>query len=265
MTDFERGLEMFAAMGLGASHTMLFATIPGAPWSKARPRGTRIDPDVQDAQERTASYLRMVAKEPFTGNVALGCVFFRPSRQRIDADNMLKHVCDAATGVLWADDSHCTAIMGVIELDPERPRTLVMAALHQSSLTRGTDATYPCAVCQKPVSILGQSRGPGRVRKTCSRACSSRLRGHIPLHEPVPCAYCKQPFRRVSFYRTMCSPECAHASFRGKRRAKRQPFSSCTTCGKMLTHLRGGRCRACWQAAPKENGRKPLTRAEDPS
>lgn len=254
-SDFERMAQLSEALGIGAySDVMHMMTMPGAPWSKARPRFARsghtyVPADDRDAQERTAAFLRSRMREPFTGNVALGCVFFRPNRQRIDTDNLIKHVCDAATGVVWADDSQCTAVMGVLEIDRENPRTLIVIGKHYSTLTRGSDATYPCAVCGKPINIHGQAhaRDP---KKTCSKKCGQEYRGFVSLERRVPCPACGTPFRRASSYSKYCSRECAVATLRNRRRAAASPMSECSTCGKTLDHKRGGRCRACWCADP---------------
>lgn len=89
-------------------------------------------------------FLRNAVRRPFTGNVGLVCLFFRPDRQRIDVDNLLKHVCDAANGVLWVDDTQCTAIAGVIGLDRDDPRTVIAVGVHESTMIR--DLSNPKAL-----------------------------------------------------------------------------------------------------------------------
>lgn len=39
-------------------------------------------------------------------------IFYRANRQRIDCDNLLKAIQDAATGVIWRDDSQVREIFG---------------------------------------------------------------------------------------------------------------------------------------------------------
>lgn len=143
----------------------------GEPHSKARPRFDKDghaykDPADAQAEQATKWRLRQFwRRAPLTGNVALGCVFFRSSRQEIDADNMLKHVCDAGNGLLWLDDSQITAKYGGIELDTARPRTILVMAPHVSTMQRGTDYVRPCAGC-------GKSFTPSRhTQKCCSRDC----------------------------------------------------------------------------------------------
>ena len=143
-SDAQRALSMFAA--LGASDELIMVTILGAPPSKSRPRFARSGhayskPADREAEKRTAAHLRAHIREPFPGNVGLACVFYRPNKQRIDTDNMLKHVCDSANGILWADDSQCTAIMGIAVLDADNPRTVVVVGEHVSTLKRGVNAS----------------------------------------------------------------------------------------------------------------------------
>lgn len=255
-SDIRRAYRMAEALGIDESDKVHGVVIPGPPWSKSRPRfskkGHTYKPrDDEDAEQRTAWYLRSAVREPFLGNVGLACVFYRPNRQRIDTDNLIKHVCDAATGVLWQDDSQCTAVMGVIELDADNPRTVLIVGKHVSTLTRGDDATFPCAHCGKPISLVGRTSRA----QTCSRQCSQRRRGVEPLTDPVPCALCGTPFKRFTASQKHCSLECGHASTRGKPKGNRKPQSMCTECGKELSHRRGGRCRDCWRVGTKWNSK----------
>lgn len=115
--------------------------IDGVPPIKERPRFSngRVYAKDGNAERSTAYYLKSVIRQPYTGNVALVCIFYRPDRRIVDADNMLKHVCDSANGVLWLDDSQCTAKLGIVELDADQPRTVIAVARHSSTLKRGTD------------------------------------------------------------------------------------------------------------------------------
>lgn len=254
-SDLDRMLDMYSALGLGRADEegdMAMITIPGAPWSKSRPRFARNGRAYPaagevDAEKRTGGYLGRVVTEPFTGNVGLACLFFRPNRQRIDVDNLIKHVCDAANGVLWKDDSQCTAVMGILELDIDRPRTVVMVAQHTSTLMRGSDAVYPCPVCDVMIAMDGQA---GKLRKTCSKECAAKARGFESLAELVPCGVCGTPFKRFTTKQRHCSPECGHASTRGIPKSRTARYSRCSVCNKQLAHRRGGKCRDCWKAGP---------------
>lgn len=230
---------------------MIFTIMPGDPWSKFRPRHTRNghtydDPRNRDAEARTAAHLRRALKGrgPLEGNAMLACLFYRSNFQRVDADNLLKHVGDSANGVLWHDDSQVTLILGEMGLDPDNPRTVIVAGAHASSLLRGRNAMTECPVCG---TLFRSDRG----RKSCSRECGGRMRRKIP--DLKVCLQCGKEFRPISTYHVLCSPECRTESIRGRNRARAgQPYSECRECGKQLAHRRGGRCRDCWRAEPKK-------------
>ncbi|MFF4292191.1 RusA family crossover junction endodeoxyribonuclease [Streptomyces vinaceus] len=143
--DVDRVRLLADALAPGSADRKAFV-IPGVPASKARPRFTKdgrpykTDKD-EEAEKATAWAIRRVFPRPWTGNLALGCVFFRPDRQRIDVDNMIKHVCDAGNKVGWIDDEQITAVYGVAELDAANPRTLVVVTRHVSSLDRSEKAS----------------------------------------------------------------------------------------------------------------------------
>lgn len=246
--DIERAIALLQAVA-GDLTDVHYTVMNWEPASKARPRfgkgGRTYTPaESRKAEARTAAWLRNVFDEPMPGNVAMACIFYRPNRQRIDVDNMLKHVCDAANEIIWHDDSQCTSVTGVVELDIERPRTLLVVAPHLTTMTRGADATYPCAQCSRPIALEGRSHP-----KTCSRDCAARLRGYEPLDEPIPCAECGELFRRTTRAQRLCSPACRADRVRGANKERARPTSTCLDCGKQLAHHRGGRCRDCWRAS----------------
>lgn len=126
--------------------------LPWEPWAKVRPkisgavRGkrprTHQDPADKAAEERTRDYLRTTYEGPlFTTNVRLSVFFFRSSRQVVDTDNLIKHLQDAATGILWVNDCQITAY-GPTELHLDRgaPRTHLWIEAHrEASLLRHYD------------------------------------------------------------------------------------------------------------------------------
>lgn len=198
-------------------------TIPGPPVSKSRPRFTRSGHAYSTKGQRDAEEVR----------------------QRIDTDNLLKHVCDAANGILWEDDSQVTAVYGAMELDPDEPRTVVIVGEHSSSLTRGSDATRPCANCGAPMDVVKIRDS----RKTCSPRCKAELAG-ISLADPVSCPTCAEPFRRQTASQTYCSVPCVPR--KGRPRTKTAPERTCQDCNGPVS--RGGRerCRECWKVARAE-------------
>jgi Holliday junction resolvase RusA-like endonuclease len=119
-------------------------TIPYATKSKGRPAFNRrsgtayTKPEDKQAEKETAGVLRALGY-PEQGNVAVVCHFFRDTTRRVDGDNLLKHVLDAATGVLWVNDDQVTAQVALMALDRARPRTVVGIAPHRCSLVREAD------------------------------------------------------------------------------------------------------------------------------
>ncbi len=121
----------------------LIAIVPGDPVPKERPRvvnGYSYTPQrTVDAEEEVASHLRELGL--FSGNVAVICVFVRSTRRRVDVDNLLKTVLDAGNRAkIWDDDSQVTSLQGIIEYDPEHPRTIVCIGSYESTMARGDAA-----------------------------------------------------------------------------------------------------------------------------
>ncbi|MDX2919689.1 RusA family crossover junction endodeoxyribonuclease [Streptomyces sp. NE06-03C] len=142
--DRERARLLASALAPGATSGKLIWWL-GEPSTKARPRfgaggkTYKTDEDEQ-AEAATGWQLRRAFSEPWVGNVALGAVFFRSDRRRVDVDNMLKHICDAGNGIAWVDDAQITALLGFAELDPVHPRTVLVVCRHASSLDRSPRA-----------------------------------------------------------------------------------------------------------------------------
>ncbi|WP_284576651.1 RusA family crossover junction endodeoxyribonuclease [Streptomyces sp. 2P-4] len=138
--DRERARLLASALAPEATEGKLI-WLPGEPATKARPRfgaGGRAYKSDEDEQAEAATgwLLRRAFRQPWTGNLALGAVFFRSDRRRVDADNMIKHICDAGNGIGWVDDAQITAVYGVVELDAVEPRTVLVVCRHRSSLDR---------------------------------------------------------------------------------------------------------------------------------
>jgi Holliday junction resolvase RusA-like endonuclease len=96
----------------------------------------------RDAEDRTREYLRKHYTGPLMiRNVRLSAFFFRSNRQVIDQDNLLKHLLDAATGIVWVNDCQVTAYGAVeLHLDKEAPRTHIWVEPHDdASLLRHYD------------------------------------------------------------------------------------------------------------------------------
>lgn len=128
--------------------------IPWEPWAKKRPRiskavagkapRTHQPPDDKAAEDRTRKHLQKAwSRPPHEGNVQVSVFFFRASRQTVDLDNLLKHLLDAATGILWVNDCQVTAYGAAeLHLDKEAPRTHLWVEPHLgASLLRAYDAS----------------------------------------------------------------------------------------------------------------------------
>lgn len=192
---------------------------PGEPKSKTRARVTRNGVYTPSKPNETAlaQFLRYSYRSaPFEGNVAVACVFYRPNSQRIDVDNMMKLVMDAATGICWADDDQVTFQVATAELDPQNPRTVIGMSDHQSTLRRGVDAlTRHCAFCAEAFTVDHRSR----TTRYCSPRCVGDMRRAPKLHPG-----------------------------QGKG-PKGQPAGRCQDCGNELAKRSFLRCRECWKIA----------------
>lgn len=253
MSDIGDALNIYRAIGGteadGTEHAAI-CIIPGAPVSKSRVRfgkGHAYNrPEAVAAERKTATYVRgALHGHVYPGNVALGCIFYRPNFQRIDTDNLLKHVCDSINGVAFKDDSQVTAIFGRLELDRQNPRTVVVLGPHRSTLVRGVNDAKPCATCGK--SVRWKPRQTRDDPRYCSRECVLAAR-QVELSEPIPCPSCGTPFRRRTSAQKLCSSHCRANMMRDAKKSPKRTLSSCATCGKQLAHARGGRCRECWRA-----------------
>lgn len=221
-SDTIRGLDLLVPLTVNPSEIHVLV-VDGAPASKSRPRvvqgGRQVYDPSQPAQQLLADRLaRHFQGATFDGNVALGAVFFRPNRQRIDVDNMFKLVLDAGTGAgIWADDSQVTAIMAAVEFDPDRPRTIIAIAPHRSTLDRRKPSRI-CAACGSRFFLDWAGRGT----QVCSPAC----RG------------------------TLLSREKKTILGGGGERERVE--GRCQDCGRRVSKPSYIRCRDCWRVARAE-------------
>jgi Holliday junction resolvase RusA-like endonuclease len=256
VTDADIALALSAPFRPDADEVVYFA-MKGNPASKARPRFDTVRRRTYEpasnrkAEEATRWYFRAAFAEPRSDSLMLAAVFYRADLHRIDADNMLKHLCDAGTGVAWVDDSQITAIVGVVELDRQKPRTLVVVAPHMSTMNRGPEPARDCEHCGKTYKPGRRYNGP--PQRFCCSQCAIWNRG-VDLSQLVACSNCGVPFKRRTAATRLCSEQCRVEELVGvnRSRASDRPYSTCVTCGAQLAHRRGGRCRTCWRAAPTE-------------
>jgi len=234
----------------------------GAPCSKARARWHRkqqrfyTPQHVLDAQTSLAGRFSHIPDRPWTCNIAIVAVFYRPNAQRIDIDNLMKLVMDAATEAdVWTDDCHVTAQAAFIELDRDNPRTVVALCPTVSTLNRDPVVVKICLQCRQPFK-----RDRFRDPKT-TRFCSQDCVNAAALAE-VRCAKCETTFRRTVSGQRYCSTDCEESAalVRKSIRAGQRPWPKCETCGNRVSRREYKQCSDC---APKGRHRgsknKPKT------
>lgn len=110
--------------------TTLEFTVEGPPQPYQRPGGKR-----RYTPKRTRDYLQRVG---WAAREALGrmswrrdrtydvrVMFYMQDNKRRDVDNMVKSICDGATGILWDDDSQITGKQAWKAVGRHRPRAEV--------------------------------------------------------------------------------------------------------------------------------------------
>lgn len=229
-----------------AYHTVV---VHGEPRSKARPRfaGGHAYSSVKQraAEKELRRVLARTFTEPLIGNVAVVCGFYRSTHGRVDVDNMLKHVMDAANRTVFRDDSQVTAMSGYVELDKDAPRIVIGVATYECSLSRAPIALRACAKCGK----MFQPHFYGSQQACCSQRCAINLRG-ADLRALVPCKSCGVDFRRRTVANKYCSQRCSkvgHSVF-----MRKHPIAHCKVCDRPLPRPEAKQCRRCWA----QRGRK---------
>lgn len=116
--------------------------IPGEPIPKGRPQVRRNGHAYTPARTRNAEIafawrLRLASKTPPVSGVevAVNVVFRTATRRRVDVDNLVKLILDAANGVLWDDDSQVCHLSATIHRGHPQPGTsLIVTVVHSAQL-----------------------------------------------------------------------------------------------------------------------------------
>ncbi|GEM_PF-6722840 len=233
-SDVRRALAVSRLLNSSAAWLSM-VVFDGEPRTKAAAYREHHAPEAAALKKR----LSQCFPKPVQGNIAVGCIFFRSDHHRVDSDNMMKQVLDSATGICWNDDCQVTAQLGLVEFDPDRPRTVILIGPHSSSMNRGI-RTKNCAAC-------GVEFVPAYFnRRYCSDECSGTRYGK--LLQTVACAYCGQVFRRKRQAQRHCSSACQVAALATNKRAMAKPLPRCQSCGAELSRHGYAKCRACWRA-----------------
>ena len=225
-------------------------TYQGIPLAKGRPRFTgkrRVytDEKTRNYEQTLSLLLRNALKEKTiddTSRFALRCLFYRTTRQRIDCDNLLKAVSDAATGVIWKDDSQVAEIFGRLFLASEIARIEIV-------IYKVAD-TAPRPVCE----FCGASfiTFPSVGSHFCSIHCANQSKRVKKI-----CRFCLSEFeipRSVDRgNQGFCSRRCS-ARFYGARKTNYRGRHTwkCVDCGGAVSRKEYERCRSCSTAHRQE-------------
>lgn len=244
--DVSRVISILAALNARDDEVHVLV-VDGEPMSKARPRFSKNGHAYNSEKQRgnaeaLAWRFRLAFKEPMVGNIAVACIFYRKSHQRIDSDNLLKQVLDSANTIVWADDCQVTAVAGIVERDTDRPRTVLAFAPHISSMDRGDRLLhFTCGQCG--IAFSRRVHPSQSNPKFCSRACHAKSNGER-AREIVQCVACGKDFERRRYSQKLCSNECVRALV---IQARKVEAARCVECGATLSKQGYIRCRECWR------------------
>lgn len=249
-SDVIRGLALLKAVQGGYYMDHCFAFVhQGEPVSKARARFTRsgraYTPEKTETAEMALSWSfkeSMQNRPTYQSNVAVAAIFFRPNRQRIDGDNLMKLVLDAATKAgVWVDDCQVTTQAAVVELDEENPRTIIAIGPSRSSMDRTMFEMKTCPNCGKTFEANRFARGRQPTQKFCTAECARRGNGQGKLSAAI-CRNCGKEFTRNRAGHSVCTEDCRRSAL-----SLRRKNPTCATCGGPVSRPDYVRCRACWR------------------
>lgn len=214
----------------------------GDPISKARPRfggsGKVYTPAKTKHYEETLRWLireQLRNLEPDANSrFALRCLFFRATRQRIDCDNLIKAVSDAANEQVWKDDAQVMEIFGRLYLFEEHPRAEILIYRIEDSSPRPK-----CLQCGKEIITY-----PSVNSQYCSPECFSQSR-----RVTCVCRECGKEYEiPQSLAQTQagfCSRVCGVAYHAKQKRAKGSDLWTCQDCDKPVSRKEYTHCQAC--------------------
>lgn len=214
----------------------------GEPISKQRVRfgagGTVYTPAKTRHYEKTIGWelrAKLQGIEPDSeSKFALRCIFYRSNRQRIDCDNLIKAISDAATGVVWQDDNQVLEVIGRLFLKDETPR--VEVAIYRIP---DTTPAKNCLHCGKRFNTP-----PSVDSNHCSMECRNNA-----THVKVTCKECSKEFEIVQSLAKkragFCSRDCSVIYHGRQKRRKGSDLWICQDCGGSVSRKEYVRCRSC--------------------
>ncbi len=165
---------------------------------------------------------------------ALRCVFYRSNRQRIDCDNLLKAVSDAATGLVWVDDSQVLEVIGRLFLNSPSPRAEI--AIYR---VEDTSPGKICPVCSNEFLTF-----PSVDAIHCSSECAKKSK-----RVAFVCKECGGDYEVVQSIakrgKGFCSRACSLSYYGKKRTENRVATRVCEDCGNPVSRKEYVVCRAC--------------------
>ena len=227
----------------------------GMPLGKQRPgfdkNGHVYTPRATKEYEKKLSDLFLaelkLAKPDGKSKFALRCRFYRGTRQRIDCDNLMKAVSDAANKVVWTDDSQVMEVIGNLFLADANPRAEIL--IHRIP---DPSPRPKCSVCGKEIFTY-----PSICAKFCSADCanaSKRVTLDCPVCEKsftVPLYQINRPNRKKRIY---CSLSCSTIAARKERDGSKSRTNwKCVDCGSQVSKPAYKRCRACHLSKPSNH------------
>lgn len=253
MTDMDDILDRLRGLVGDQDPNQMVAFIhAGAPVSKARARWNEKSRSFytpagsRDAQTALAWRFKeaMRGTGPFLGPVAIIAKFYRPNRQRIDADNLMKLVMDAATKAgVWRDDCQVAAQAALMELDSINPRTVIALCPYWSTLNRSPQK-FTCKRCGKEYERPDWYRRRADLRGRsmfCSQSCARPV-GLLMAR----CPRCDQDFKRKTSGQRYCSVTCARKDKAVRLpNGEQRPPAVCEKCGEPVSRREYKQCRKC--------------------
>jgi Holliday junction resolvase RusA-like endonuclease len=222
-------------------------TFVGAPVAKSRARfgrGNVYTPKETTTYERSVKALFLdclggAAPDP-DSRFALRCLFFRPNRVRIDCDNLMKAVSDAATGVVWKDDRQVLEIVGRLYLGCAEGKAEIL--IHRVPDTTRKDF---CQRCGKEYTTY-----PSLKARFCSNECRNTVK-----RVELQCSGCQVRFtipvcvarkRGGKDGRVFCSKSCAAKHMKRRRLPpKGRKVFACPQCGGPMSKPHYISCQPC--------------------
>lgn len=224
---------------------VLKLTFDGNPLAKSRPRFSRgrvYNPQKNEDYEEALGWAMKAElgqhEMDDINEFGLSCNFYRSTAQRIDVDNMIKTVCDAANNIVWKDDAQCIEVYGRVFRRDKNPRTEMV-------IYRIPDAeSSPHKIC--PQCKIKFKSAPSIKTVFCSQGCFRASRQRVKI-----CKFCKNEFEvpLAKFkrgLRNFCSYSCSSSYYGEIKSLEYQQKHRCKLCKGPVSRAEYTRCRACF-------------------